>query len=97
MRPSTGKDSNMMSGAFKYSLTNQEFRFLVGFLESQFGKPVLNRTGLTGRYDVELHWEPTLDPEAENHEIKQALLAQLGLDLVPSREPIEMLVVEKVK
>ena len=29
--------------------------------------------------------------------LKEALLDQLGLELVPSREPIEMLVVEKVK
>jgi hypothetical protein len=28
---------------------------------------------------------------------RKALLDQLGLELVPSREPIEMLVVEKVK
>ena len=97
IRPSKGESPNMMTGAFKYSLTNQEFRFLVGFLESHFGKPVLNRTGLRGRYDVELHWEPTLDPDAENQEIKQALLDQLGLELVPGREPLEMLIVEKVK
>jgi uncharacterized protein (TIGR03435 family) len=29
--------------------------------------------------------------------LKDALLNQLGLELVPSREPVEMLVVEKVK
>jgi hypothetical protein len=29
--------------------------------------------------------------------LKQAVLDQLGLDLVPSREPTEMLVVEKAK
>jgi len=29
--------------------------------------------------------------------LQQALLEQLGLELVPSREPIEMLMVEKVK
>jgi hypothetical protein len=29
--------------------------------------------------------------------LKQAVLDQLGLELVPSYEPIEMLVVEKVK
>jgi hypothetical protein len=29
--------------------------------------------------------------------LKQVVLDQLGLELVPSREPIEMLVVEKAK
>jgi hypothetical protein len=29
--------------------------------------------------------------------LKQALLDQIGLELVPGREPVEMLVVEKVK
>jgi uncharacterized protein (TIGR03435 family) len=97
IRPSKGESPNMMNGSFKYTLTNQPFNLLSGFLESQFGKPVLNRTGLRGRYDVELHWEPTLDPDAENQEIKQALIDQLGLELVPGREPLEMLVVEKAK
>jgi RNA polymerase sigma factor (sigma-70 family) len=56
--------------------------------------PVLDRTDLDGDYDCELRWDSRAN-NAEN--LKRAVLDQLGLQLVPSREPIEMLVVEKVK
>jgi uncharacterized protein (TIGR03435 family) len=56
---------------------------------------VIDQTGLEGRYDIEL----TLDQPASQHPdpvaLKQALLEQLGLEVVPGREPIEMLVVPK--
>lgn len=66
--------------------------------------PVVDRTGLVGRFDVDLTWDDEkkwddsgryyfTNPEG----LKQAVLDQLGLELVPSREPTEMLVVEKAK
>jgi uncharacterized protein (TIGR03435 family) len=67
-----------------------------GFL----GKPVIDQSGLTGRYNLSVQWPPYNPHDPLYHEkgiaaYKQALLDQLGLELVPSREPIEMLVVEK--
>jgi uncharacterized protein (TIGR03435 family) len=60
--------------------------------------PVLDRTGLTGRHDLFLKWKSDGgNKKAEREAINEALLDQLGLELVPSREPMEMLVVEKVK
>jgi hypothetical protein len=53
-------------------------------------KPVVDQTGLTGNYDFTTG---PFGPEEINH----AFLDQLGLELVPGREPIEMLVVEKAK
>jgi len=44
-----------------------------------------------------LRWNETGNVEADHEALKQALLDQLGLELVPSRQPIEMLVVEKAK
>jgi uncharacterized protein (TIGR03435 family) len=39
-----------------------------------------------------------LEAEREHNEtLKKAMLDQLGLELVPSHEPVEMLVVEKVQ
>jgi uncharacterized protein (TIGR03435 family) len=57
--------------------------------------PVVNRTGLSGRYDLNLNWD--------NHDKSNstaALLDQLhraGFELVISREPVEMLMVEKAQ
>jgi uncharacterized protein (TIGR03435 family) len=61
------------------------------YLEGTFDKPVIVQPGLSGNYDITFQWE---DAQGK----KQALtdeLAQAGLELVPSCEPIEMLVVEK--
>jgi uncharacterized protein (TIGR03435 family) len=77
---------------------------LVDELESDYEIPVIDRTGLTQNYDFKLTWNkpegfkfhgypdpPSLD------ELKLVLGDQLGLELVSSREPIEMLVLEKIK
>jgi uncharacterized protein (TIGR03435 family) len=57
---------------------------------------VVDHTGLEGSFDLHLEWID--DWQNRNPEgLKQALLDQLGLALVPGREPIELLLVEKVK
>jgi uncharacterized protein (TIGR03435 family) len=42
-----------------------------------------------------LKWNPQSDKTAEQKEIQDALSDQLGLELVPTNMPVEMLVVEK--
>ncbi|HEX5761432.1 MAG TPA: TIGR03435 family protein [Thermoanaerobaculia bacterium] len=61
---------------------------LAAALEKVLGRPVLDETGLAGRYAVELSWDAA-KPEA----LPAALRAQLGLALVPARRQIEVLVV----
>lgn len=60
---------------------------LAGALESVLDRPVVDETGLDGRYDVDLEWSPG-DP----HDLDRALAA-LGLELLPSEREIEILVV----
>jgi uncharacterized protein (TIGR03435 family) len=81
----------------KYSYKKESVSFLRRDLERYFNITIFDQTGLTDTYDFAVKWnEP--DPKQKNFEgLKQALRDQLGLDLVPSREPLEMLVLEKVK
>jgi len=58
---------------------------------------VVDRTGLTGTYTVFLEWARSATPDAEAQAIQTALLDQLGLELVPARATVKMLVVDKVK
>jgi uncharacterized protein (TIGR03435 family) len=65
-------------------------------LELYANVPVIDRTGFTNGFDINLHWEQT-DLQNHNWNNMNQALAPLGLELVPSREPIEMLVVEKAQ
>jgi uncharacterized protein (TIGR03435 family) len=70
---------------------------ITSFLEGCFGTPVIDQTGLTQHFHIDFKWNERSGDDPDHDALKQALLDQLGLELVPSNMPIEMLVVEKVK
>jgi uncharacterized protein (TIGR03435 family) len=70
---------------------------LAGNLESYCAKPIIDRTGLTNLYDTNLRWIQKGNYQTDSKTLQNALLDQLGLELVPTNMPIEMLMVEKVK
>jgi uncharacterized protein (TIGR03435 family) len=72
-------------GLHNHNITAARFADLIQGLVPQ---PVIDQTGLTGNYDF-------ITGAFGPNEINQVFLDQLGLELVPSREPVEMLVVEK--
>ena len=67
-------------------------------------RPVVDRTGLTGRYDFDLEWAPdetqfggevgVAPPDAQSSPFFTAIQQQLGLRLEATRGPIEALVVD---
>jgi uncharacterized protein (TIGR03435 family) len=76
----------------------QEFSLRI-FLERFFMTPIIDETGLTGNYDFAIQWdEQWWSKPRETHDgLRQVILDELGLELVPARRTIEMVVVEKVK
>ena len=84
-------------GAGYCSLRNQTLANLAGFLEGRFEIPVMDRTGIDRHFDIDLKWDETNWQHPNLESLKQALLDQLGLELIPGRESVEILVVEKVK
>jgi uncharacterized protein (TIGR03435 family) len=90
--------SSDRTGPGYYTCRNQDLTsFAAWFLEYHFATPVIDRTGLTNRFDLDLDWDETDYHHPNLESLKSSLLDQLGLELVPDREPIEMLVVEKAK
>jgi len=78
--------------------TNQPISLLRDYLEGwAYRIPVLDKTGLIGRYDFVLDWpKPMGYVGVKGQEtLKESLINELGLELVPGHEPVEMLVVEK--
>ena len=72
------------------------FDGLAEYLERYFKMPVIDQTDFTQYFSIDLRWKETRGHP--NHEgLEQVLLNQLGLELVPTNMPIEMLVVEKAK
>jgi hypothetical protein len=67
------------------------------FLELYLQTPVIDETGITGTYDIELKWKERGEADPDHDAMKQVLFDQLGLELVPDHRPVEMLVMEKVK
>jgi uncharacterized protein (TIGR03435 family) len=76
----------------RYAAKNAAISLFADFLEQvSLKRIVIDQTGLSGTYNFELDASVFDSEQALN----RALLTQLGLELVPSREPVEMLVVEK--
>jgi uncharacterized protein (TIGR03435 family) len=71
------------------------YRGITRFLEEYFGMPVIDQTGLTQNYHIDLKWNERFKEDPDHDALKQALLDQLGLELLPANMPVEMLVVER--
>ena len=106
LKPTSSKAGSSTSneGIGHLSRTDGLIDYLIYDLQYYLQVPVVNRTGLAGRFDVDLTWDDEMKWDGTGHYyfsnpdgLKQAVLDQLGLELVPSREPIEMLMVEKAK
>jgi uncharacterized protein (TIGR03435 family) len=73
---------------------------LASSLEGQVHRPVIDKTGLAGNYDVALKWASDRVPSAESNpgpSIFTALQEQLGLKLKATKGPVETLVVDHVE
>jgi hypothetical protein len=63
------------------------------------GKPVIDRTGLSGTYDVTLEWAGLLNGQANpaGPTFEEALRNQLGLKFMSEKGPVQVLVVDHVE
>jgi uncharacterized protein (TIGR03435 family) len=61
------------------------------------GRVVVDRTGLTGKYDFDLKWAQDPSADAAGPSIFTALQEQLGLKLESARGPVEVLVIDHVE
>jgi uncharacterized protein (TIGR03435 family) len=86
-------DRGLMQGHF---VPMSEF---CSVLESITGRPVLDRTNLSGMYEIELKWTPGLaaDEGLTGPSLTTALEEQLGLKLQSGKGPVSMLIVDRVE
>jgi uncharacterized protein (TIGR03435 family) len=70
---------------------------LASILSKQLEKPVIDRTGLPGRYEFTLSWVtavPTTPAGEAGPDLFAALQQQLGLQLGGSKAPVDILVID---
>ena len=82
-------------------------KFTMGHLVAELARdpavsrPVIDRTGLTGAYDIRLEATPQVrsnrDPEPEDIVVFTALREQLGLQLAPEKAPVDVVVVDHIE
>lgn len=95
LKPTAGagsKDDSFI-GPGQCSSHNQSLASLASLLEAYFDLPVIDRSALDTKFDIDLAWseqEFRKNPDG----LKQALLQQLGLELKPDRQNVDMLVLE---
>jgi bla regulator protein blaR1 len=80
---------------------------LAHFLSKELGRIVVDKTGLTGKYDFTLHWPTTVgaqqatastsSPRSSGPSIFAAIQEQLGLKLEQQTVPMEVLVIDRVE
>ena len=70
------------------------------FLKSEVGRTVVDKTGLTRKYDFTLEFVPAAKAatdETGGPSIFTALEEQLGLKLEPAKEPMDVLVIDSIE
>jgi uncharacterized protein (TIGR03435 family) len=83
-----------------YKLTSAD---LAGGLSFFLGRLVHDKTGLTGKYDIELQWTPdeallqSSPPESGPPSIFTAIQQQLGVKLESARGPAKILVIDHIE
>jgi uncharacterized protein (TIGR03435 family) len=70
-------------------------------LASGLDRPVIDRTGLTGRFDIDFKSAPMRAgpnaPASDLPSVFTAVQEQLGLKLEPSTAPIPVLVIDRIE
>jgi len=97
VRPTCGA----IGGAMAMTAGAVELTPLLGMLAQGLGRPVLDKTGLVGRFDFDFKAAPPNaapnGPLADLPPIATALEDQLGLKLERGRGPVDVLVIDRIE
>jgi uncharacterized protein (TIGR03435 family) len=118
-RPSDGPDQRQVCGVFPNTRAGEiiahgiDLAGLATELAPSQRRPVIDRTGLTGRFDVDLKWTPeafsaaalaqrpgsTPPPgvDPSGPQLSTAMQDQLGLRFESTRAPVEVLVIDRAE
>jgi uncharacterized protein (TIGR03435 family) len=102
-RPECGTLSTSMNGVLRLATGGTTLSGVATAIQATVGRPVLDRTGLAGRFDVDLEYAGTAAPSTTADQLNApasvftALQEQLGLKLEPRKEMMDVLVIDFVE
>ena len=76
------------------TLLNTTMQFFAGMLTATLKRPVADKTGASGDYEVKLRFAPESDADSALPSIFTALQEQMGIKLEPAKVPVEMIVID---
>jgi uncharacterized protein (TIGR03435 family) len=88
------------SGSLTLKMTNTRTSLstLSSMLQSYAGRPIIDKTGLEGQFDVSLQFAPeTLPADPSDASLFTAVQEQLGLKLEPAKGQVEVLLIDSVE
>jgi uncharacterized protein (TIGR03435 family) len=110
--PGPRRGAGVMMGRGKLQATDIAMPFLVSVLSRQVGRTIIDKTGLTGTYDMTLNWTPEGGggegppmkpgndagaPTDPGPDIFTAVQEQLGLKLEATKGPADVLVIDHLE
>ena len=93
-KPSTSQPMILRDGVQAASIP---LAVLAGILTRVAGRPVVDKTGIAGNYNVKLRYAPSNDPNSELPSVFTALQEQAGLKLEPAKVPYETVIIDHVE
>ncbi|HKO18137.1 MAG TPA: TIGR03435 family protein [Acidobacteriaceae bacterium] len=95
-----GSGGGALNGIESHRYTNTSMSALALMLMIYTDRPIVDQTGLQGRYDFQLRWardetQPTAADAPPG--LFTAIQEQLGLKLEPTKAPADVLVIDKVE
>ena len=98
-KPGETRCGNISESVGRLSLNAMPIPAFLQYLAPKVNRVIVDRTGLTGNFDIELRWAPddgqAIDPNMPS--LFTALQEQLGLKLEATRAPVEVLVVDRLE
>jgi uncharacterized protein (TIGR03435 family) len=92
-----------INGALQQMLSEQEapdgwsMSQLAGVVSSFAGRPVVDHTGLQGRYSFSIRFAHTQDPNDPDPDVATALQEQLGLKLESTKTTVDTVVIDHIE
>lgn len=88
-------------GRIRWRFVDESMDTLASKLADNVGRPIVDATGLTGKYDFEIYWSAdamSADPPADSgSSLFTAVQQQLGLKLEPKKVPGDTVVIDRIE